>query len=257
MPKTTAKLTLIGGPTLLLEYDGLRILTDPTFDAPQTYQAGAIQLTKKTGPALALAEVLPVDVVLVSHEQHFDNLDHAGRAMLPSATHVFTTPAGAPKLGENAQGIAPWESTSIQTPAGRTLTITSTPARHGPHGFEPISGDVTGFVLQIEGEPAIYISGDTVWHEALAEIPRRFDVRLAVLFTGAAQPRGPFDVTMSTNDAVEAAAYFKDATIVAIHNDGWQHFTQTQQDVSTVFTALGISSRLTKLEAGVPVEIVL
>jgi L-ascorbate metabolism protein UlaG (beta-lactamase superfamily) len=255
MSTMTARLTLIGGPTLLLEFGGLRILTDPTFDPPQSYHAGAIQLTKNVGPALLLEEVLPVDVVLVSHEQHFDNLDHAGRAMLSSAKYVFTTPAGAPSLGENARGVATWESISIPTPDGRVITITSTPARHGPHGFEPISGDVTGFVLQIDGGPAIYISGDTVWHAALAEVPRRFDVRLAVLFTGAAQPRGRFDVTMSTNDAVEAAAFFKDAAIVAIHNDGWKHFTQTQQDVATIFNTLGISARLHLLEPGVASEI--
>lgn len=255
MANETAKLTLIGGPTLLIEYAGLRILTDPAFDPPQTYQAGPITLTKKTGPALSVEQVLPVDIVLISHEQHLDNLDISGRAMLSHAKHLFTTPAGAPKLGPNAKGIATWNSTTLTTADGRTLTITSTPARHGPHGFEPISGDVTGFVLSIDNSPSIYVSGDTVWYSALSEIPQRFPIGLAILFTGAAQPRGPFDVTMSTNDAVEAAAYFKNAAIVAIHNEGWAHFTQTQQDVATAYKVVGIESRLRLLEPGVPLSL--
>ena len=182
MAKETTILTLIGGPTLLIEYAGLRILTDPAFDQPRSYPSAGITLTKKTGPALSVDEVLPIDIVLVSHEQHLDNLDHSGRAMLAHAKHVFTTPAGAPNLGANATGIATWGNTTVVLPDGRTLTITSTPARHGPHGFEPISGDVTGFVLQVEEGPAIYVSGDTVWYSALAEIPERFPVGLAILF---------------------------------------------------------------------------
>jgi L-ascorbate metabolism protein UlaG (beta-lactamase superfamily) len=255
MANETATLTLIGGPTLLIEYADLRILTDPAFDQPQSYPSAGITLTKKTGPALSVDEVLPIDIVLVSHEQHFDNLDHSGRALLAHAKHVFTTPAGAPKLGANATGIATWTSAVVVLPDGRTLTVTSTPARHGPHGFEPISGDVTGFVLQVEDGPAIYVSGDTVWYSALAEIPERFPVGLAILFTGAAKPRGPFDVTMNTNDAVEAAAHFKDAAIVAIHNEGWAHFTQTQQDIATAFKVVGIDSRLRLLEPGKPVTL--
>jgi hypothetical protein len=191
----------------------------------------------------------------VSHEQHLDNLDHAGRTMLPQAGKVFTTPAGAPKLGSNATGLPTWSNTTLPLSDGRNLTITSTPARHGPHGFEPISGDVTGFILQADGSRAIYVSGDTVWYSTLAAA--RFSVGLAILFTGAAEPRGPFDVTMDTNDAVEAAAHFEDAVMVAIHNEGWDHFTQTQQDVATAFKVVGIDSRLQLLEPGRPTTIII
>jgi L-ascorbate metabolism protein UlaG (beta-lactamase superfamily) len=74
--KTT--LTLIGGPTVLIELDGLRLLTDPTFDPPGDYQGGVL-LKKTAGPALSAEQVGSVDAVLLSHDQHFDNLDHGGR----------------------------------------------------------------------------------------------------------------------------------------------------------------------------------
>jgi len=75
----------------VLEYAGLRWLTDPTFSAPGEYEGG---LVKTTGPAVTIEELGTIDVVLVSHDQHADNLDPAGRDLLAQAAHVFTTKAG-------------------------------------------------------------------------------------------------------------------------------------------------------------------
>src|SRR5689334_24431558 len=90
-------LTLIGGPTALITYGGLRILTDPTFDPPGDYPRPGTQvvLYKLAGPSIPLAELLPIDLVLVSHDHHSDNLDHSGREMLSQAHNVLTTGAGA------------------------------------------------------------------------------------------------------------------------------------------------------------------
>jgi L-ascorbate metabolism protein UlaG (beta-lactamase superfamily) len=253
---TTVTLTLIGGPTLLIEMGGLRILTDPTFDAPGTYQGG-VELHKLTAPAIDSTLLLPIDIVLLSHDQHFDNLDHAGRAFLPQAGRVLTTTAGAGRLRESVkrvEGLEPGHSVTLPAKHDRQLRITATPARHGPHGFEPISGDVIGFVLGL-GDANVYVSGDTVWYEGVADLARRVDIDLAILFAGAARPRGAFHVTMDNNDVVEAAHAFGDATIVAIHNEGWQHLSESQTDVATLFGVLGLPSRLQLLERGVPVSL--
>lgn len=246
--------TLVGGPTALLEFGGLRLLTDPTFDPPGSYQAHGIVLTKQASPALAAEQLGPIDAVLLSHEQHFDNLDHAGRALLPRVGRVLTTTAGAVRLGGHAEGLAPWQQAVLPLPDGRRLRVSATPARHGPVGIEPVSGEVIGFALAIEDGPAIYISGDTVWYEGVAEVARRFAVAVAVLFTGAAKPRGPFHVTMDSNDAIEAAHAFADATILAVHNEGWAHFTQSQADLAKAFAAVGLGGRLRALVPGVPVR---
>lgn len=75
-------LTVIGGPTVLLELAGLRLLTDPTFSSPGDYASGTITLTKTMGPALREADVGRLDSILLSHDQHSDNLDPEGRALL-------------------------------------------------------------------------------------------------------------------------------------------------------------------------------
>lgn len=248
-------LTLVGGPTVLLEVAGLRLLTDPTFDAPTSYEAPGVALAKRTGPALEAEALGRIDAVLLSHDQHFDNLDHAGRVLLPQVGRVLTTTAGATRLAGNAEGLAPWQSAALPAAGGRTLRVTATPARHGPVGIEPVAGDVIGFVLTIDDGPAIYVSGDTVWYEGVAEVARRFDVAVAILFTGSAQPRGPFHVTMDSNDAIEAAHAFAEATVLAIHNEGWAHFTQSQEDLAQAFSAVGLGTRLTLLQRGVPIQL--
>src|SRR5690348_486635 len=146
MTSTTPQLTYIGGPTALLEWRGLRLLTDPTFDpAGTTYTTPVYTLRKTQDPAIAAEQLLPLDAVLLSHEHHFDNLDHAGRALLPSASTVLTTTEGAARLGGTARGLAPWEHIDLSAPDGAILRVTATPARHGPAHLD--RGPVIGFAL--------------------------------------------------------------------------------------------------------------
>ena len=246
------RITLIGGPTALIEVDGFRLLTDPTFDAPGAYQLPHVTLEKLSGPARGAEAIGEVDAVLLSHDQHADNLDHSGKAFLAKAKRVLTTVAGAKRLGGHAEGLMPWATTELDGKDGRSLTITATPARHGPAGIEPLSGDVIGFVLTSKDKsPPIYISGDTVWYDGVAEVARRFKAGVVLPFAGAAQTRGPFHLTMDTNDTIETARAFPDAVIVPLHTDGWAHFRQNAKDLRASFDTLGFGSRLKILEPGV------
>src|SRR3979411_639109 len=202
------RITLIGGPTALIEIDGFRLLTDPTFDAPGAYQLPHVKLEKLTGPALGANDVGDVDAVLLSHDQHSDNLDHSGKDFLRQAKRVLTT---EPRAG-TTEPVGRWGARGLRGRNGTPLTIPATPARHGPAGIEPLSGDVIGFVLTSKDKsPPIYISGDTVWYDGVAEVARRFKAGGVLPFAGAAQTRGPFHLTMNTNDPIETAGAFRDA----------------------------------------------
>ena len=89
----------------------------------------------------------------------------------------------------------------------------------------------------------------------VAEVARRFGADVVLLFAGSARTRGPFDLTMNTNDAIETAHAFPDAIIVPVHYEGWAHFTQSGEDLVEAFTALGLGGRLKLLESGVPTTI--
>jgi L-ascorbate metabolism protein UlaG (beta-lactamase superfamily) len=76
VPQEQIKATYIGGPTALFEWHGFRFLTDPTFDpAGGEYTTGPVVLKKLAGPVLAPETLRRVDMVLLSHDHHFDNLD--------------------------------------------------------------------------------------------------------------------------------------------------------------------------------------
>ncbi len=135
IPIDYVRITNIVGPTALIEIGPLRILTDPAFDpAGSRYVTGSKELIKTTDPALAVSALGPVDIVLLSHDHHADNLDRAGRAYLPQAKYVLTTLAGAQRLGGNARGMTTWETAHLFGVDDRRVRVTAMPARHESHG---------------------------------------------------------------------------------------------------------------------------
>jgi L-ascorbate metabolism protein UlaG (beta-lactamase superfamily) len=249
---------VFGGPTALFEYGGLRFLTDPTFDGPGQYpQEGGPVLTKTAGPSAAAADLGRVDVVLLSHDEHADNLDHSGRALLADVPLTLTTPGGGERLGEGARGLADWESVELDRPGGGTLTVTAVPALHGPgprEEIEPITGQVVGFVLTGEGLPTVYVSGDNASLDLVGEIAERFaPVDTAVLFAGA--PRFPVlfggaFIVLSSEQAVEAARILDARRVVPVHYDSWAHFTEGRDELVAAFTTAGLADRLDLGERG-------
>ncbi|WP_123665425.1 MBL fold metallo-hydrolase [Actinocorallia herbida] len=241
---------VFGGPTALIEYGGLRFVTDPTFDEPGEYPLGpGLVLTKLEPPTAGPDDLGRVDVVLLSHDQHPDNLDNAGRAFLGRVPLVLTTPTGAARLGGAVRGLEPWTEVVLDRPDGGTVTITAVPALHGPEGAGvlEISGEVTGFVLTGEGLPVVYVSGDNASLDLVRQIAVRVGpVDTAVLFAGAA--RTPFfdgrPVTLDSASAAEAARILAARRVVPVHVDGWGHFTEDRETLVKAFTEAGLADRL-------------
>ncbi len=252
-PSTDVRITYVGGPTTVIEIAGVRFITDPTFDdANRDYPLGpVVTLTKTAGPAIPLAEIGDLDVALVSHQQHPDNLDESGRELLARIPVVLTALQSADKI-PGAVGLVPGASHEIVAPDGNVLRVTATPARHGPQGAETFAGEVIGFAIEVAetGEALVYVTGDTVWFDGVSKVAQDFQPRVVVLHGGAATTRrSAFQLTMNANDAVEVAGAFPDATILPVHHDGWTHFIQSQDDLANAFRVLGLD-RLQLVEPG-------
>lgn len=258
---TTCRITYIGGPTVLLEVGTLRLLTDPTFDPAGTrYTAGPVELIKATDPSVTVTHIGKLDAVLLSHDHHDDNLDHAGRALLAGAEHTLTTTAGGRRLGGNAVGLAPWEVFELAAGEER-VRVTAVPARHGPEGMEEVVGEVTGFMLEWSGQKhgALYISGDTVLYEGLREIPRRFQIGTALLHLGAAEvaPLGPVRLTLGGAEAAQLTRELEIKTVIPIHYEGWVHFGEGRREAERAFSRAGLSDRVLWLNPGTPTELLI
>ncbi|EFF92040.1 conserved hypothetical protein [Streptomyces sp. e14] len=239
---------VLGGPTALLEYGGLTFLTDPTFDGPGDHPLGNGRVLTKTAPAgAAPADLGNIDVVLLSHDQHPDNLDRSGRALLADVPLTLTTRGGADRLGGTARGLAPWDSTVLPGPGGVDVTVTAVPALHGPEGCEPVIGEVVGFVLSGDGLPTVYVSGDNASLDLVRQIAERFGpVDTAVLFAGAARTAALDGalLTLDSGQAAEAARILGARRIVPVHFDSWAHFTEGREELVAAFTAAGLLDRV-------------
>jgi len=244
-------ITYIGGPTAILEYAGLRIVTDPTFDPPGEYpDDDGVPLIKTVGPAIEGSAIGLIDLVLLSHHEHEDNLDLAGRELLAhSALTLSTTKAASDLVGLPIVGLDAWQSHGVGS-----VTVTAVPALHGPPGSEAMLGPVIGFVLEAASLPTVYVSGDNASLPLVEQIADRFpDIEIAVLFAGAARvPSIPADLTLNSADAAAAARIVGAARVVGLHTEDWAHFSETREQLEAAFAASGV---LVATPRGVTVEL--
>ncbi len=254
---TEVRITHIGGPTALIEFDGWRILTDPTFDPPgRRYFFGWGTMSRKlVGPSISTADLGKIDAVLISHHHHGDNLDPTGQAMLPQWGQVLTTQKGATKIGGGAIGLAPWETFTLEAPGKETITVMATPCRHGPAGSEPITGPVVGFSLSWAGQDngSLWVTGDTVLYKGLRDVAGRLDIGTILMHLGSV--RFPYlsaglRYTMDAKEAVELIDLVKPTTVVPVHYEGWSHFRQGRGPAQKILDASPNSDSVHWLDPG-------
>jgi L-ascorbate metabolism protein UlaG (beta-lactamase superfamily) len=239
--------SVLGGPTTVIDIAGRRLVIDPTFDEAGDHG----HLTKTSGPAVSPSALGPVDVVLISHDQHADNLDEQGRQFALSAPLVLTHPSAANRLGPPARGLAPWDTIVLPASDGMAaLTVQAVPAVHGPADGERdetghVTCEVTGFVLTGADLTTVYLSGDNASISAVAAVAEEVGrVDVAVLFVGGARiparhHRRP--LTLTSERAAAAAEILGAKVIVPAHVDGWAHFKEGLDDVVRAFDDAGVS----------------
>ena len=243
----------VGGPTVLLQLGDVRLLTDPTFDPPGDHPVGSRVLVKTNGPAVSTEALGPVDAVVLSHDQHPDNLDTLGREFVASVPIVLSTASARSRLGGTTRALQNWEKAELDRPNGGVLRVTGVPAQHGPDGTEHIVGEVTGFVVEGDDLPSVYVSGDNASLNVVRAVAGRLGpVNVAVLFAGAAQTALVPDayLTLTSELAAEASRLLGARVVVPVHFEGWTHFTQGRDTLVTAFERGGLADRLHLPEPG-------
>ena len=190
-PATTYRATWIGHSTVLLQFGGLNILTDPMFSqrAFPVQWAGPRRIMD---PALDIGVLPPLDIVLLSHT-HYDHLDKTAVRRIarahPNATWVVPLGVGAYIRGWRAREIVEldwWQQAAIGA-----LRVTATPARH----FSARRlGDRNktlwcGFAFELAGK-RVFFAGDTAYHDQFRQVGERcgpFD--FVMIPIGAYDPR--------------------------------------------------------------------
>ena len=269
------ELTYLGTATLALRIGATRLLTDPVFDPPGSkYDFGLwftprswFESEKRYATPVAPEALGRFDAVLLSHDHHADNLDRAGRALVADEAQVervLTTVPGSGRLsrpvvkgglglGNRVVGLEPGSKTRIGS-----VTVTATVARHGP-SYAPQVDEVTGFLLDVDDGPRVWISGDTVLYPALRteldRIRRERPVDLAIAHCGSVGfPRAigfaSARFTFDASEAIDACELLGAKCVVPVHRSGWAHFREPEAELRQAFDRSRLAERTRWLELG-------
>ncbi|MBB2912614.1 L-ascorbate metabolism protein UlaG (beta-lactamase superfamily) [Streptosporangium becharense] len=255
-----ASVFFVGNATTLIRYNGFTLLTDPNFlhRGQRAHLGYGLNSRRRTDPAIGVEELPPLDAVVLSH-MHGDHWDRVARKGLNKDTPIITTPHAARRLRHQgfgaAVGLRTWHDHELYRD-GRTVKITSLPARHAPGGAQALLPPVMGSMLEFCGADGrvdlrIHLSGDTLMdHRCLSGIPRRFpDIDLGIVHLGGTRILGML-VTMDGEQGARWVNLINPRTVMPVHYDDYTVFTSSLDDFRRHVERVGWADRVRYVARG-------
>ncbi len=249
----------VGTATVVIRYAGFTILTDPNFlhRGDHVHLGYGLVSRRLTNPAAEPEDLPPLDFVLLSH-MHGDHFDRVAERKLNKATPIISTRHAVAYLKRKgfiqARALRTWETLPIAKGDAR-LRLTAMPGTHAPGPLAGALPPVMGSMLEFdtpenETRLRLYISGDTLIHEHLKEIPRRYpEIDLALLHLGGTKVLGIL-VTMDARQGVEAMRLIEPRTAIPIHYNDYTVFKSPLEDFRRAVAEAGLEDRVHYLSHG-------
>jgi L-ascorbate metabolism protein UlaG (beta-lactamase superfamily) len=214
------RVTMVNHSTVLLQLDGLNILTDPVW-SPRLGLEGQVGVRRHRAPGIPFDSLPPIDIVLLSHD-HYDHMDiptllRLQRRFHPRIITGLGNPAFLASQGvQGAEQLDWWQA----APLAPGMRVTAVPARHwsGRTFSDRYERLWEGFVIEGRRD-TVYFAGDTGWGRMFGELHGRWSG-----FTLALLPISPFRPRwymarkhLSPDDAVRVALATGSGTMIPIH----------------------------------------
>ncbi len=226
------EIQLIRHATILLSINQNRILVDPMLSEKGTMTPVPGVENTSGNPLVHLPidpySLLEVDAVLLTHA-HRDHFDDTAIRMLPKNIPVFCQPAEEEKI--TAAGFKDVRSID-RTLTWNEIVFRRTGGQHGTGEIGRNMGTVSGFVLQSEGEPVLYITGDSIWCPEVRSALEEYAPGIVICFAGAAQFSSGGPITMTKQDVLQVCKYAPNARVFVVHMEAWNHCALTRQELS-------------------------
>jgi L-ascorbate metabolism protein UlaG (beta-lactamase superfamily) len=252
-------ITFIGTATVLIRFGGFTILTDPNFlhGGERIHLGYGLHARRLTEPALAIEQLPELDLVVLSH-MHEDHFDRVAARQLTKEVPIVTTGHAAAELRrlgfQRPQSLATW-STRRFTKGGNTVRVTAMPARHAPLALTPFFPSVMGSMLEFTSSSdkvdlRLYISGDTLFHDRLRQIPLRYpDIDIALVHLGGTRVLGLL-LTMDAEQGIEAVKVIRAGINIPIHYNDYDVFRSPLDDFRRAVERAGLEEKVTYLAHG-------
>jgi L-ascorbate metabolism protein UlaG (beta-lactamase superfamily) len=249
----------VGTATVVIRYAGFTILTDPNFlhAGDHVHLGYGLTSVRRTDPAVEMEDLPALDFVLLSH-LHGDHFDRVAERKLNKATPIISTRHATRYLQKvgftQAHSLQTWEPIDV-VKGEASLRLTAMPGTHGPGLFGAVLPPVMGSMLDFGSEAGgqrlrMYISGDTLIHDRLRGIPRRFpDVDLALLHLGGTKVLG-IVVTMDAEQGLEAMKLIDARTTLPIHYNDYEAFESPLEDFQRTVREANLEDRVHYLSHG-------
>lgn len=226
------KIQLIRHATHLITYNGKKLLLDPMFskkgtltpvlNAPNEHLNNPL-----TELPIDIDELLKADVIIVTHT-HRDHFDDAAIAKLPKHLPLFCQPDDQEII--KSKGFTNVVSVTSDY-RWEGITFVRTKGEHGKGELATKMGPVSGFILQSQDEPTLYIIGDSVWYSEIDKVFKNYSPDAAIVFAGEAQYLTGGPITMGLSDIEQIITGFPKTQLVISHMESWNHCILPRNEV--------------------------
>jgi L-ascorbate metabolism protein UlaG (beta-lactamase superfamily) len=246
---------LVRHATHLIFYKGKRLLLDPMFSKKGTLQPVLNAPNEHLNNPLTELPIEPehltnVDAVLVTHT-HRDHFDDAAVSVLPKDLLIFCQP-------EDEEGMKEKGFTNI-VPVSKGYTwegieFIRTNGQHGTGELGRKMGPVSGFILRTDGEPVLYIIGDSIWYGEIEKVFDSYSPEVAIVFAGEAQYLEGDPITMGLVDIQNIVEKNPTTDLVISHMESWNHCVLKREDVHQYIEQNGLQKKIYVPENGDTLE---
>ncbi|TKB56508.1 MBL fold metallo-hydrolase [Ferrimonas aestuarii] len=181
--------------------------------------------------------------------QHGDHLDPAGETFLRQRNIPVITPAKDKAYLEKygmtvSHGVAPWQTVAI---AGGK--VTAVPSQHGHGWIHKVMANGAGFLIELEGEPSIFVSGDTVLTDEIRRALTELKPDYAVLAAGQAQMDVGQPLLMAKSEMMEFIG-LAPGKVIANHMEALNHCPVDRRALRTLVAEQGVADKVLIPEDG-------